>query len=384
MGAAGKRRGNGQAEPFKDASGRWTVFVELPRADDGRRRRKKITADTKTESVKLAAAARAQIETTGSLPDETVTVSALMELYLGSIEDRVRPGSLSTYSMWSRLYVVPFLGRRRIAKLTPAHIRAWHKQLRDAGHSPNTVRAAHRVLRQALAMAERDGLVSRNVAKVEGGPRGGEHRKVAPLTPDEVTVLLGAVEGWRYEALVWVLVGCGLRIGEALGLRWCDVDLDGGTLTVAGQLQDIAGQGKVRVDLPKTESSMRTVAMGARVRKKLIEHRRRAAEERLLYGAGPIPERSPVFTNPLTVWADRANIAKELKKLATGAGVAGVHFHRLRHSHAAIAIDAGIDLKALADQLGHRTIATTANTYGSMFDAGRQRVADAVDVALGS
>ena len=86
----------------------------------------------------------------------------------------------------------------------------------------------------------------------------------------------------------------------------------------------------------------------------------------------------------MRVWADKVNIAKELKKLATDAGVEGVHFHRLRHSHTAIAIDAGVDLKALADQLGHRTIATTANIYGSMFDAGRQRVADAVDVALGT
>jgi len=149
-----------------------------------------------------------------------------------------------------------------------------------AGLSPQTVRNLHAVLRRALNQAHRWGLVPRNVATLVDLPRSVRYEAPA-ITPEQARAILGAVYGDRLEALITLTLATGLRQGEALALRWSDIDLDAGSLTVRRALSRVGGE--VRFDEPK--AARRTVAIPASVVGVLRTHRKQQAEEQLWAGS---------------------------------------------------------------------------------------------------
>src|SRR5260370_9056484 len=124
--------------------------------------------------------------------------------------------------------------------------------------SHQSLRYLRGTLRTALNQAVRRGLVSRNAAALVDGPRV-QRFEIAPFTPVEALRFLSAVRGHRLEALYTVSLAIGLRQGEALGLRWQDVDLELGYLRVSKQLQRI--DGRLQLVEPKTSRSKRSLAM---------------------------------------------------------------------------------------------------------------------------
>jgi integrase len=380
-----KRRANGDAAPYySEARQRWVQLIELPAGPDGKRRRKKVTGRTKSECKRKAHQARAELLTTGAVTDAAMTVRRLMADYMADATPGLKPRSVEQYQGWIDRYVVPYIGTRRVRDLRPADIGAWHNQLRADGYSTNTMRCGHRVLVQALNLAVRNDIVIRNVAKQQGGPAdAGDIRRVEPLTAQQAADLLAGVDGWRYEALVWVLLGCGLRIGEALGLTWGAVDLDAGELHVRAQVQDLRGEGKTLVPYAKTAAGLRSVAVPAVVVAKLREHRKAMLTERMALGAGVPGDDDVVFPNEFHELGDRSNIARQLKVLGEQAGVEGVHPHRLRHTHVSLVLEAGVPLEAVSESVGHRKIGTTKDIYGRLQQRSRRRVADAIDGTLG-
>lgn len=380
------RRANGDADPFwNDERDRWELFIELPRGDDGKRRRKKVHGSTKTECRQRAREVRAEVSVKGTAPDESMTISGMMQQFLETLPGNVSPGTAEVYARASRLYIVPKLGRKRAAHLQPRDVTGWLTALRgEDGRSlsPATKRQARAVLRRALRWAENEGIVTRNAAAIAPGPRGGS-REVDPLSLDQVRDLLAGVSGYRLEAAVVLMLTCGLRSGETFGLRWGDVDLDGDppVLTIRQQLQRRQGEGLVLTE-PKTSGSKRTVALPKMTVDSLRAHRAAQASERMLLGAGRAGARDLVFSTPMGTPIDARNFARELRRLGSDAGVEGVHPHRLRHSAVAVLLDAGVPLEAVSETVGHASIRTTKDVYGKLLDTGRARVAAAMDEAL--
>src|SRR5258708_14435141 len=143
--------------------------------------------------------------------------------------------------------------------------------------SPKSLRYLRGTLRTALNQAVRRGLVSRNAAALVDGPCF-QRFDIAPFAPVEALRFLSAVRGHRLEALYTVSLAIGLRQGEALGLRWQDVDLEMGYLRVSKQLQRV--NRKLQLVEPKTKRSRRTLAMPAVINRALMEHRVRQDRER--------------------------------------------------------------------------------------------------------
>src|SRR5207248_2376455 len=133
-----------------------------------------------------------------------------------------------------------------------------------------TVQYLRAVLRRALGQALRWGLVSRNVATLVDPPHV-ERPELHALDPDQAGRLLAAVRGDRLEALYAVALALGLRQGEALGLRWQDIDLDAGTLSVRVALQRVRGD-RPRLVEPKTRQSRRTLPLPAPIIPQLRAH----------------------------------------------------------------------------------------------------------------
>ena len=131
---------------------------------------------------------------------------------------------------------MPSLGSVPLVRLAPADVRRLLATCTRGGLSARSIGHVHATLRTAVGAALRDGQVIRNVAALVTAPPAPKPR-VRPIGPDNARAILAAVEGDRLAPLVAVTLGVGLRLGEALGLRWSDVDLDAGTLAIRTALR---------------------------------------------------------------------------------------------------------------------------------------------------
>ena len=155
----------------------------------------------------------------------------------------------------------------------------------------------------------------------------------------------------------------GLRRGEAAGLRWSDLDLDAGTLTVAGQPQQLCG--RLVAGPPKSDAGRRVIALDKTTITALREHRTRQQAERGAAG-NRWTETGHVFTTVAGTPFRPDRMTRLFAKLVAASGLPPVTLHGLRHGAATLALAAGTDLKVVQDQLGHSTITLTADTYTSV------------------
>jgi integrase len=216
--------------------------------EDGRRR--PVYGDTQAQARAKRRAVAGAVEDGLPLTPERLTVGAYLDEWCAvTLAERVRAGRLAAstadfYRDMCERHIVPTLGRVKLTKLTPAKVRGWigaklaETSTRGRPLSPRTVAYAHAVLRKALADAVRDELIARNVAAlVEASTT--QRDPVQPLSEDEARKVLATAASDRLRVLWLVLLSLGLRRGEALALRWDDLDLDAGTVTIRRSLQRV-------------------------------------------------------------------------------------------------------------------------------------------------
>jgi integrase len=247
----------------------------------------------------------------------------------------------------------------------------------------------HAVLRKALTDAVRDGLLTRNPVLVVQPPRV-TSTKVVPLTPDEARRLLAAGETSRLRALWLVLLGLGLRRGEALALRWDDIDLDHKTLSVRRSLQRLRGEIDPVTRLhcthlveaaTKTTGSVRVLALPAALATALTDHRTAQIAERL---AAPVWFDSDlVFTTTIGTPLEPRNVSRDWQALLGRASIErSLRIHDLRHSAASFLLMRGTDMRLVMDVLGHTRMSTTSDLYTHVLDEVKRQAAIAMDGLL--
>jgi integrase len=348
------KRGPGEGSIYQRGNGRWISYVRLP---DGRK--KFFTGATRqVVRQKLTAALEAQRQ--GALVTARMeSVEAYLRRWLVAIEPSLRPSTFRAYELClSR--ISRLIGRTKLQALEPPTLQGAYATLLRRGLSPSTVRQTHVVLHGALRQAVRWNLLVRNPTDAVSPPRVPRH-EMATLTEDEVRRLFEVTRGDRLHPLWVLLATTGLRSGEALGLKWSDVDLDTGTLTITRALQYQRGRGYVFVE-PKTSRSRRSVPLPAGTVQVLIAHRRRQAEERIL--AGPDWRALDlVFCRSLGQPLDRSELSTRLHKITDAAGLPRVRVHDLRHTAATHLLTKKVHPKIVQDLLGHSTITLTLDTY---------------------
>jgi integrase len=339
---------------------------------------------------------QAKQEALGKAPlDDKQSVEQFLTSWLNNTMARkLRPTTFATYQSHIENHLIPLLGSRRIGKLAPQHIEAMLNKLATSGNArtgepltPATIRYIQSILTTALNQAVRWKVIAENPALLVDRTRI-PRRNVQVLTPDEARVLLAAVQGTRLEALVTVAMSLGLRRGEALGLRWQDVDLDRGILQVEQSIQRI--DGKLRVQGVKNETSVRVVNLPAVTVAALRRHRARQENERL--GAGPANwvESGLVFTaahargHPGGGPMDPRNFKRALDRVILQAGLPHTTPHRLRHLAASLLLAQGVQPKMISEILGHADIRTTMNLYSHLYAPERLAAASKMDAILGA
>ena len=339
---------------------RWYAVIDVPPGPDGRRRQKTTTHDTRAGAQEWLArtAAATSVENAARAAGDVPVAEYLAGWLAGKAG--LRPSSRRTYAQHVERYLVPALGQRWLSQLRPEHIEAMYAPLLAAGRpGPATLRRVHATLAAALASAVRRHLIAGNPAEeVELPPA---PRVETPVwTPAQARRFLAATRDDAWFALYWVLLLLGLRRGEALGLRWCDLDLDAGVLRVVQQRVQVGSQ--VLVGPPKSAAGRRTLPLDPETVGVLRAHRAAQHADRLR--AGPAwGETGLVFTTPLGAPLRPAAVSRRFPRLCQQAGVPVIRLHDLRHTSASLGLAAGASLKEVSVRLGHSDIAVTANLY---------------------
>jgi integrase len=308
------------------------------------------------------------------------TLAEFLSGWLATVKSSIRVTTYVSYDLNVRR-VTKYLGGMRLSAIKPADIQHWYAQLTNDGLSAHSVTQARRVLHIALDDAVDWELIPRNPIDATKAPRI-EHREREWFRKDEALTLFRQTRGDHLHAL-WVVLGtAGLRIGEALGLTWSDVDLDAQMLTIHRAIQRQPGRGLVFVE-PKTERSRRTIHLTRLATGALIEHERRQHHQRELLGH-EWQENGLVFCTALGAPLDGTNVSRVLERTLATHGLKKIGLHGLRHSAASLMIAEGIPLKVVQEILGHSSYTLTANTYSHIAPELQRDAADRLDSALRS
>lgn len=370
---ANKRRpksanGDGGGRIRPDGSWEWRVTL-----DDGRRL--SAYGKTRAEAKDKCLAKVKQAADGVDLKASRQTLGQFLERWLADVvQPQLAPKTYVSYRDTVRKHIVPTLGAVRVEKLTPQQIQALLRAKEQEGLSPRSVAYIRTVLRIALNRAVKWNVVARNAAALTDPPRLIRTERV-PLTTEQAHVFLAAAEGDRLEALYLITAALGLRLGEGLGLRWQDVDLDSGTLRVRQAVQRVDGE--LIFKEPKTEKSRRTLTLPGVVVEALRRHRDRQAFEA---AASPVwRDQGLVFTNVLGGPLEPSNVLKRFKATLASAGLPPQRFHDLRHYAATFMVAQGVPMRVVMDILGHSQMATTADLYAHVMPAAHREVADLFD-----
>ncbi len=366
------RRRRGEGTVYLRADGRWTAQVYVTVAD-GRRLRRTLYGRSREDVEGQVLELRRKSHSRIPIAPTDLTVERYLREWLDRVvAHRVRPNTLAGYRYHAERYLLPGLGKRRVARLSARDVRVYLEELRHRGVGARTVQYVHATLRAALEDAVREELLERNVAKLVRVPTPPRVER-QPLTVEEVRVLLRATREHRLHALFVVFALLGLRRSEALALRWCDVDLDQGVLEVRGGLQRVDGQ---LVVLPtKTARSRRTVPLPPVVVERLVEHREQQVSERDELGTG-WPDLGFVFTSVVGTPLDPRNCTRLVQVACERAGVRRVRLHDFRHGCVSVLLDMGVPPRTAMEIVGHTTLEMTMNVYGHVSLESRREAMD--------
>lgn len=308
---------------------------------------------------KLAAALRTKAHTTiGGRSAETV--ADFLTRWLEGAGIGLRSTTLQSYRLGIRR-VLPLIGSHRLTGLTPEGVQGAYAQLARQGLSASTILRLHVVLSRALKEAALAGLVPDDPMKRVPRPRPG-HFEARTLTIDEARLLLQTTVDDRLHALWVVLLTTGVRLGEALGLMWTDVDFGTRRLSIRRALQRQPDRGFVLVD-PKSAKSRRSIYLPEIAVKALQRHAVMQQAERQAAGDRWQTQFDLIFKSQSGRPMQDGQVSWVFHKALRAASLPKIRLHDLRHTAATLLFERGVHPKIVQELLGHSTINLTLDTY---------------------
>ncbi|WP_052434150.1 tyrosine-type recombinase/integrase [Streptacidiphilus melanogenes] len=377
---AGSRRQLGRHCPKLARRGHGSWYFSLPTGQGRPLRRGGYTTRDQARAALHELRAR-------TIASEGLTVGQWMEQWLTG-RTNLRASTRRNYRSHLDLHLLPALGDIRLAELDTARIQAAFDQLAAPGPggtsavSPVGLHRVRAALRTILNAAVRAGLLEQNPARqvcltpttrphpvvwtderVRKWERTGIRPAVAVWTAEQTAQFLTSIGDHCLYAAFHVIALRGLRRGEATGLRWSDLDLTAGLLTISRQVQ--YQDGRLVTCPPKSRASNRTIALDPDTIEVLRAHRTRQNAEKML-ARESWRETGHVFTRPDGTLLSPEVLTQLMRELNDAACLPPIRLHDLRHGAATLALAAGADLKVVRDMLGHSSIVLTADTYTSV------------------
>lgn len=380
----------GSATPRRNPkTGMWWFVVDLPPGPAGvRRQAKRRGFRTKAE----AQAALDDLRVAGRqgtyvAPARQRLREYLAEDWLPAIKVTVEASTWASYERYLRLHVFPRIGGLRLEAVDAATLNRLYAELLESGRldgkpgglSTRSVRYIHTILGRALRDAVRWGRLVRNPAEVATPPRAAQTNAQAPETRTWEAETLGqfieAESPSRYRVAWLFLATTGCRRGEALGLRWIDVDLDAGRVSIRQTITAIDHRIHVKSDTKSHRG--RSIDLDGETVGELRSWRTKQAQEKLLLGPA-YDDRGLVFCHPDGRPYHPDRFSREFDRRVARHRVPRIRLHDLRHTWATLALQAGVDIKIVSERLGHASTAITWDIYQHVTPAMQSDAAERV------
>ena len=289
---------------------------------------------------------------------------------------------ITAYNYRSQLHkhIIPIFGNTKLKDFNSTKLTAFFK---DIGLASSSIRKVFTILQSIFARAVEQGFIISTPCKNVILPKSkAPIEKKRFLEEEQAKVLLKMLEGYsQFNTIIKLLLYTGVRSGEALALRWCDIDFENRIIHIENTLTDVAG--KHWLQPPKTANSKRYIGMSDVLADILSEHKQKQTEKKsalgLLY---KYPEM--VFTSESGNYLDRSQLNTMFRRFVKDTDFDFATLHTLRHCNATLLINSGIDLKIVSEHLGHCNIGVTANTYADVLASSKAKVANMIALNLGN
>lgn len=366
-----KKKANGEGSIYKDEkNNRWRGSLSVGRDPKGKLIRKQFYGKTKKEVLDKMNDYRYK-QVNDLLPtDNTITLEQYLKYWLFEIKNNeIKPSTLERYESILRIYITgSVIGDIKLKDLRAGHLQSYYNSLYKT-YSVNVIHNLNKFIKSGLSQALNENYISKNYASLVTLKKKDEKKEVEHLTVEEQNRFLEVCKGDRLEALFYMALSTGLRLGELLALTWNDIDLSTAEVSVDKSVKlvgipDKEGnkEYKTIVQEPKTKSSIRTVPIPDVALNVLKQHKKLQLEERVKAGEVYI-NNNIVFANPIGGYTNESNLRRKYKRLLAEAKIKEVKFHSLRHTYATTLFIKDVSPKVVQALMGHSDISTTLNVY---------------------
>ena len=294
---------------------------------------------------------------TGIDVSKNSSIAELSDKYLKVSSKKVTPRTLGEYESKLKLFILPHIGKINIHSLTTDKVNNLIDTLIEQGNSHYSVNKSIRVLSQVMNHALRLNIINRNPVtyaikpKVVSAP-------INPLDHKELKSFIESAKSDEYFPLWFLLINSGIRLGEALGLTWSDIDFETDMLSINKTYANETG-----VKTPKTESGIREIKLNESTVKVLIEHQNKQLEKQMELPAY-WNNLNLIFSSSIGSHISRHNLyGRHFNKILEKANLKKIRIHDLRHSFASLSLLSGVEPQKVAKYLGHKNSNITNEVY---------------------
>ncbi|MGO1044263.1 tyrosine-type recombinase/integrase [Clostridioides difficile] len=365
------KRGNGEGSIYKSGN-IWRGAVTLGRDFNGKLKRKVFSGKTKSEVISKMKEYRANEAFGLVVINDKITLQEW--IYIWIKEYKLNEVRLSTieryYSLYNNHIKDTNIGKIKLKDLKVTNLQMYYNDiLKNKNVSPSTIKYVNKILKSALDQAEKERYILSNPCKYVILPKVEERKEVPVFSLEEQTIFLNSLENNRLKLLYKLALGTGLRMGELLALRWSDIDIKVGLVSVSKTLKRVRKfettdsiKSFISEGKPKTKTSFRTVPIPSKLLKDIKEHKKFQLEEKLK--AGELYEDNDfVFATKLGNSIEPRNLVRNYTKSLEKANIEYRKFHALRHTYATRLFENGVQIKIIQVLLGHSSMKITSDTY---------------------
>ena len=375
----------------KDASGAWFFVVDIAGPDGKRKQLKRRGFDTKRAAqVALTELQADKQRGVFVVPLRATFGQFLLDEWLPARRVTLRPSTAASYEQLIRNYILPTIGGIRLQAVDGSTLTRLYGELltsgrtvarrnAGAGLSAKTVRNLHGVLTRAFRDGVRWGHLQRNPCDAADPPKGASP-EMKVWSADELRAFSASVASHRWAGMWALIATTGMRRGEVLGLRWSDVDLDVGTVTIRSTR--IRYGTTIATSTPKTARGNRTIAIGPATAAALRGWRRQQNTDRLLAGSAWADRDGLMLTNVDGSAPNPEAFSNLFIDLAKRAGLPAIRLHDLRHSYATAALASGVPVKVVSQRVGHADVGVTLKVYAHVLPGDDEEAARRADSLL--
>lgn len=372
------KRANKEGNIRLRADGRWEVRVTIGiDFATGESKRVSRYASTQEEAVKLLHEL-SFIRDTSPKNFQTITLGEWLDLCLEVyMKNSLKQSTYLSYEGYIRIHLKPALGNIQLRDLSPRLLQQFYNYKAETeGLAPKTIVNINLFLHKALSYAVAEGYIQSNPAASINLSRGNKPQ-IEILTRDEQLRLFQASYQHRYGVFIRLVLFTGLRLGELLGLRWEDLDVQSSMLHIRRTLNRLnkidrpASPGEntteIVIQTPKTQNSIRSIPLLPAVIQDLMNWRTVQKNDQVAAG-GRYQDSGMVVTNQLGGYIEPRTFKDYYNQILNIAGVRHFTFHALRHTFASRAMEQGMDVKTLSVLLGHYSVSFTLDTYAHVLN----------------